>query len=497
MFANTRRSEVKKANPELSNGELSKVLSAMWKKAPEDVAEALRKQEAEQWEDYKEKIAEYRKNTDGRKRKNKDKKMRKGIKRNADPGRKNLKKKKKIGDSDSDDELAELPPMSTAGIDDQQGSSSGVDVFNMNNSNNSNGSINEDDFIAATALRGVRGTGQSNFPPLGSSLANIGNLSNLGTSMNMNIGNLGNLGGDEISSRLQQLQRQQDLLEQQSGMFSSMNNNLNTTTGAFSSGLNGGGSQNVPPMSQQELNRTQALLDMGLLGSLPGLGSGGISGLGGSLGGGVNMNALAGLGGGSQSGGVNMSALTSSLGRRGSLGGTVNMAPLSAGIGVGSQNSGVNMNTLTSSLGGGSQGGLSQSLGLNMGGGGGMNMNPLGLGNSGLNNSVGLGGNNAGLGGGSNGLTNSQMLAALRNSGGGGSSLLYGLGGGNAGKFMLKIWILMNGPLVVYSACLVKARILANNVPIVFPLCRQTTYSNRCHSWPRSARAELVRAALI
>jgi hypothetical protein len=338
VFANARRSEVKKSHPEFTNGEISKLLSQMWKDADDDTRKPLQEQEIAQWEEYKEKIVEYRKKNDGRKKKNKGNKH-SSLKKTASPAAKKkklVKNKKPRNDGTADDELYDNI-MPTAGFDDQH----------VNGFNNSN--MSQDDFIAATALRGVRGSGQPGF--------------------NLNIGNLGT--SNDLTAKLLQLQQQQEMIEQQSGLFQPVNNmNVNPLNPLPASGL-GGGSQNAPSM-----------LDMGLLGGLSGLGASGLSGLGGG-------NGL--------SGGMNM-----------------------------------NFNALAAGLGGSSQGSLSQNLGLNMGMYG--RSDSLGLGNSTLSNTGGLNSNTSGFGG-SNGISNSMLAALRNNAGtNNNNNLLYGLGGGGSGK---------------------------------------------------------------
>lgn len=52
-FANCRRAEVKAQNPDCSNGEISKILSAKWKDAPESIKQKCRDDEAALWATYK------------------------------------------------------------------------------------------------------------------------------------------------------------------------------------------------------------------------------------------------------------------------------------------------------------------------------------------------------------------------------------------------------------------------------------------------------------
>lgn len=67
-FANSRRAEVKAQNPNGSNGEISKILSKMWKEAPTSVQQEYRGKEAAQWATYKGEMTLWRKKNDGRKK---------------------------------------------------------------------------------------------------------------------------------------------------------------------------------------------------------------------------------------------------------------------------------------------------------------------------------------------------------------------------------------------------------------------------------------------
>ena len=147
-FANSRRAEVKAQNPDCSNGEISKLLSQMWKEAPESVKKKYRDDEAQLWATYKVGVQEYRKKNDGRK---KGAKTLEAVLIAAGPkkkrGNKNLKR-------NIEDEEEEIP------------SSGGVDLINaqirQGSSLESLGNPNQDEMMAASALRGVRGG--PNFP---------------------------------------------------------------------------------------------------------------------------------------------------------------------------------------------------------------------------------------------------------------------------------------------------------------------------------------------
>ena len=67
-FANSRRAEVKAQNPECTNGEISKLLSVMWREAPEGITKKYREDEAVLWKAYKVGSLALRKKNDGRKK---------------------------------------------------------------------------------------------------------------------------------------------------------------------------------------------------------------------------------------------------------------------------------------------------------------------------------------------------------------------------------------------------------------------------------------------
>ena len=60
-FAKTRRSVVRSNNPNLSNAEVSKVLSKMWKEAPPDVIQKYREEEKQERQRYLQAMEEWRK----------------------------------------------------------------------------------------------------------------------------------------------------------------------------------------------------------------------------------------------------------------------------------------------------------------------------------------------------------------------------------------------------------------------------------------------------
>jgi hypothetical protein len=59
-FSNERRQEVKNSNPSATNGEVSRLLSKMWKDAPEEVRKFYLDREAEERERYTESMAEWK-----------------------------------------------------------------------------------------------------------------------------------------------------------------------------------------------------------------------------------------------------------------------------------------------------------------------------------------------------------------------------------------------------------------------------------------------------
>ena len=64
QFANSKRQEIKDANPGATNGEISKMLSAIWKGSSDDFKEPYFKEEMEQRANYKIQMEAYRKKVD-------------------------------------------------------------------------------------------------------------------------------------------------------------------------------------------------------------------------------------------------------------------------------------------------------------------------------------------------------------------------------------------------------------------------------------------------
>lgn len=64
-FSNSKRAEVKAANPDIGNAEVSRILAKMWKEAPEEERKEHIDREYSLRQDYKTAIAEWRRNSDG------------------------------------------------------------------------------------------------------------------------------------------------------------------------------------------------------------------------------------------------------------------------------------------------------------------------------------------------------------------------------------------------------------------------------------------------
>jgi hypothetical protein len=144
-FANSRRGEVKAQNRDCSNGEISKLLSNMWKEFPDEPKQKYRDDEAALWAIYKEGMVEWRKKNDGRK---------KASKALLADSRKKRKKKSKDDDQPSVNESAfDDHQLSGLGGHGLGGHGLGYDPA---------GNPNQDEMMAASALRGVRGG--PNFP---------------------------------------------------------------------------------------------------------------------------------------------------------------------------------------------------------------------------------------------------------------------------------------------------------------------------------------------
>jgi hypothetical protein len=63
-FANSRRAQVQKENPTTGNGEVSKLLSTMWKNCPVDLKKEYTDEETKQWASYKMEMTAWREKAD-------------------------------------------------------------------------------------------------------------------------------------------------------------------------------------------------------------------------------------------------------------------------------------------------------------------------------------------------------------------------------------------------------------------------------------------------
>eukprot|EP00536_Pseudo-nitzschia_multiseries_P002769 jgi/Psemu1/322696/estExt_fgenesh1_pg.C_380023 len=71
-FANKIRGRVKAENAGCSNGEISKILSAMWKELPDEERREYKDGEQSLWGTYREEMVEWKKKNDGRKKEKKE-----------------------------------------------------------------------------------------------------------------------------------------------------------------------------------------------------------------------------------------------------------------------------------------------------------------------------------------------------------------------------------------------------------------------------------------
>lgn len=249
-FANGKRAEVKAQNPESSNGEISKLLSQMWKQAPEEEKKKFRDEEAALWETYRVVSLEWKKQNDGRKKAAKQ--------AEAQNAKKKKKKKQKAEEEESPSFGSDFDvPIQSGGI----GNFGGMDSLG--------GNPNEEEMMAASALRGVRGG--SNF---GFGASSNGNFGNVGAS----IGSGGNAAlfqqQQQMQQQLQQTQQRQQMqqlqqTQQQSGtgggtglgsLFGNMNG-MNPFGGGSNNG--GGASAGFPSDIGNSPANTRALLDLG------------------------------------------------------------------------------------------------------------------------------------------------------------------------------------------------------------------------------------------
>ena len=141
-YANKLRAKVKAENPKGTNGEISKILSSMWKGMSDDERKQYKDSEQILWDKYREKMIVWKRTNDGRK---------KGTKTANSLLRHNMmrskKKKKDNHDMGSIDFSSHV--VNDAGVDEQLlglGSVPGIET-----------NPNTDEIMAASALRGVRG----------------------------------------------------------------------------------------------------------------------------------------------------------------------------------------------------------------------------------------------------------------------------------------------------------------------------------------------------
>jgi hypothetical protein len=156
-FANQRRGEVKAQNPDCSNGEISKILSSLWKEMRPEERKKRKEEEQAQWAAYKVGMQQWKKKNDRRSRKNQQLQQQqqsrnKSISSAEVPrdqgGKRNVKKRfKRYKEGDFGDDVVE----NDTDFDDSHhhmGFTSGME---------SSGNPNPDEMMAASALQGVRG----------------------------------------------------------------------------------------------------------------------------------------------------------------------------------------------------------------------------------------------------------------------------------------------------------------------------------------------------
>jgi hypothetical protein len=143
-YANKIRGKVKSENADCSNGEISKILSKMWKGISDDDRKEYKHSEQMLWDIYREKMIEWKKNNDGRK---------KGTKIAAELLRQNASKKSKTNKDNlnmgSINFSSHAVVDNDTGVDEQLLGLGGVPGMDTN--------PNTDEMMAASALRGVRG----------------------------------------------------------------------------------------------------------------------------------------------------------------------------------------------------------------------------------------------------------------------------------------------------------------------------------------------------
>lgn len=139
-FANERRKGVKEANRDCSNGEISKILSGMWKETSSSVKKAYKDEEQSKWNAYKLGMKEWRKKNDGRKKANIHKRP-----YNREIDEEEPRYNRRLGKG-RDPKHPEVPFDHETGFDVHLG------LHGMDPS----GNPNPEEMMAASALRGVR-----------------------------------------------------------------------------------------------------------------------------------------------------------------------------------------------------------------------------------------------------------------------------------------------------------------------------------------------------
>ena len=141
-YANKLRGKVKSENPDCSNGEISKILSNMWKGMSDDERKEYKDNEQMLWDIYREKMIEWKKNNDGRK---KGAKMAAELLRQNSTQKSKNKDNNKMGSIDFSNAVSE----NEGGVDEQ--------LLGLANVHGIDTNPNTDEMLAASALRGVRG----------------------------------------------------------------------------------------------------------------------------------------------------------------------------------------------------------------------------------------------------------------------------------------------------------------------------------------------------
>ena len=151
-YANKLRGKVKADNQDCSNGEISKILSGMWKGMASDERKEYKDNEQALWDTYRGKMVEWKKKNDGRKKG----KMADLIRQSLLKATKKSKKQDKLtiaatmgGGIDFSGPHHHDVVDNDGGVDEQLLGLGGVPGMDTN--------PNTDEMMAASALRGVRG----------------------------------------------------------------------------------------------------------------------------------------------------------------------------------------------------------------------------------------------------------------------------------------------------------------------------------------------------